>query len=195
MSTILSSSIDQPKQAWSDEEFALLPKDGHRYEVVKGDLVDMGNSGALHGYLCSILLAALVGHVLPQKIGIILDSSTAFKMKSGNKRSPDISFFAKERLQGIAELPSGFLDGSPDLVVEMLSPGNTVEEIDDKLVEYFENNARLVWVISPRQQYALVYRSSAVPDRLLKLTDALDGEDVIPGFTFPLVNLFQKLSF
>jgi Uma2 family endonuclease len=62
-------------------------------------------------------------------------------------------------------------------------------------VEYFENGARLVWVINPRQQYILVYRSSPTPDRLLKLADALTGEDVIPGFSLPVADLFQNLSF
>ena len=124
-----------------------------------------------------------------------MDSSTAFVMKSGNKRSPDISFMAKERLQGLDELPDGFLEGAPDLAIEILSPSNTVEEIHDKLVEYFESGAQLVWVIHPKEHYVLVYRSSAQPDRLLKSTDMLDGEDIIPGFTLPVANLFQKLVF
>ncbi len=170
MSTLIqpyteTSSIKlSEEKIWTDDEFMALPDDGHRYEIVNGQLLKMGNSGALHGYICSLLLFALMGCVLPKKLGVILDSSTAFKMKNGNKRSPDISFFAKERLQGMTELPTGFLEGAPDLAIEVLSPGNTVEEIDDKLVEYFENGTRLVWVISPRQQYILVYRSSQVPD-------------------------------
>lgn len=183
------------KKVWTDAEFMALPDDGHRYEIMDGELIDMGNSGALHGYVCSLLVMSLMSYVLPKKLGVILDSSTAFKMKNGNKRAPDVSFFAKERLQGITELPTGFLDGAPDLVVEVLSPGNTVEEIDRKLVEYFENGARLVWVISPNQHYVLVYRSAQEPDRLLKSIDFLDGEDVIPGFTLPVTSLFQKLSF
>ncbi|MGV0028654.1 Uma2 family endonuclease [Phormidesmis priestleyi] len=183
------------EKVWTDEAFMALSKDGHRYELVNGELVDMGNSGALHGYVCSLLLAALMGFVLPNKLGVILDSSTAFKMKNGNKRSPDISFFAKERLQGMTELPSGFLDGAPDLAVEVLSPSNTVEEIDGKIVEYFENGTRLVWVINPNQHYILVYRSAQEPDRLLKSVDSLEGEEVIPGFSFPVANLFQPLSF
>jgi Uma2 family endonuclease len=190
-----STELKTDKKVWTDEEFMALPKDGHRYEIVNGELVDMGSSGALHGYVCSLLVAALASYVLPQKLGVILDSSTAFKMKSGNRRSPDISFFAKERLQGMTELPTGFLDGAPDLVVEILSPGNTVEEIETKITEYFDNGARLVWVISPTQHYILVYRSTQEPDRLLKSTDSLDGEDVIPGFTLPVAELFQTLSF
>ncbi|MBF2098476.1 MAG: Uma2 family endonuclease, partial [Gloeomargaritaceae cyanobacterium C42_A2020_066] len=108
---------------------------------------------------------------------------------------PDISFFSKERLRGVAELPTGFLDGAPDLAIEVLSPGNTVDEIHDKLVEYFENGTRLAWIIHPSENYVLVYRSAQEPDRLLKSFNSLDGEEVIPGFALPLADLFQKLSF
>ncbi len=183
------------KKTCTDEEFMALSRDGHRYELVNGELVDMGNSGAKHGYIAIILSSALFAVVMAQKLGALFDSSTAFNMKNGNKRSPDISFFAKERLQELDDLPTSFLDGAPDLAIEILSPTNTIEEINDKLVEYFENGSRLVWVINPSQHYVLVYRSSQEPDRLLKSIDSLDGEEVVPGFTFPVANLFQKLSF
>ena len=126
-------------KVWTDAEFMALPDDGNRYELVKGELTNMGNSGALHGYIAIILSAALFALVTSRKLGVLLDSSTAFTMKNGNKRSPDIAFFAKERLQGLEELPTGFLEGGPDLVVEILSPGNTVAEIEDKIAEYFAN--------------------------------------------------------
>jgi len=189
------STVTPKKKVWTDEEFMTLPDDGHRYEIVNGELIDMGNSGALHGYVCSLLLAELSGYIVPKKLGVILDSSTAFKMKNGNRRSPDIGFFAKERLQGMTQLPAGFLEGAPDLAVEVLSPGNTVEEIDGKIADYFDNGTRLAWVINPSQHYILVYRSAQEPDRLLKSVDFLDGEEVIPGFNLPVANLFQPLSF
>ncbi|MDJ1172935.1 Uma2 family endonuclease [Roseofilum sp. BLCC_M114] len=192
---LTATEVITDKKVWTDEEFMALPKDGHRYEIVNGELIDMGNSGALHGNIPIILSSALFAVVNAQKLGALFDSSTAFKMKNGNRRSPDISFFAKERLQGMSELPSGFLEGAPDLVVEVLSPGNTVEEMHDKLVEYFENGTRLAWIIHPSEHYVLVYRSAQEPDRLLKSIDALDGEEVIPGFTLPVADLFQKLSF
>ena len=155
MSTItLSPPLKNPK-IWTDDELMSLP-DGNRYELINGELVDMGNSGALHGYVCSILVMALMNYILPRKLGIVLDSSTAFAMKNGNKRSPDISFVSKAKLQGLEELPDGFLDGSPDLAIEVLSPNNTIAEIHQKLVEYFENGSRLVWVINLKQHYVLV---------------------------------------
>ncbi len=192
---VITTELKSDKKVWTEQELMALPNDGHRYEIVNGALIDMGSAGALHGYVCSLLLAALASYVVPKKLGVILDSSTAFKMKNGNWRSPDISFFAKERLQGLTELPTGFLEGAPDLAVEVLSLGNTVEEIHDKLVEYFENGTRLAWIIHPSEHYVLVYRSAQEPDRLLKSIDSFEGEEVIPGFVLPVVNLFQKLSF
>ncbi|MFN7565524.1 MAG: Uma2 family endonuclease [Microcystis sp.] len=182
-------------KVWTDAEFMALPDDGNRYELVKGELVNLGNSGALHGYIAIILSAALFALVTSRKLGVLLESSTAFTMKNGNKRSPDIAFFAKERLQGLEELPTSFLEGGPDLVVEILSPGNTVAEIEDKIAEYFANGTRLLWVISPGQHYVLVYRSGYEPQRLLTSGDFLEGEEVVPGFTFPVADLFHKLSF
>lgn len=188
----MAIALDQ--KIWTDEEFMALPEDEHRYELVNGELVDMGNSGMEHGYIASNLVIFLGGFVRSQKLGVICDSSTAFAMKAGNKRSPDVSFVSKERLQGVRRLPKGFFQGAPDLVVEVLSPNNTVEEIHDKIVEYFENGTRLVWVIHPDEQYVLVYHSPS-PDRLLRLEDSLAGEEVVPGFTLPVAELFAELEF
>lgn len=193
MSTATEIKTEQP--IWTDEAFMALPQDGHRYEIINGELIEMGNSGALHGYVSSNLMILLGAYIRTHKLGVMFDSSTAFKMKNGNKRSLDISFFAKERLQGLTQLPTGFLEGAPDLAIEILSPGNTVEEMHNKLVEYFENGTRLAWIIHPIETYILVYHSAQEPTRLVKSADTLEGEDVIPGFTLPMVELFQNLSF
>ncbi len=192
--SLTTTSPPITKRTWTDTELMAL-SDEKCYELVNGVLIDVGNSGALHGYTCSLLVMALMNYILPRGLGVILDSSTAFTMKNGNKRSPDISFVSKEKLIGLEELPEGFLEGAPDLAIEVLSPSNTIAEIDQKIVEYFDNGARLVWVISLKLHYVLVYRSAQEPDRLLKQSDSLDGEEVISDFTMPLSDLFQKLSF
>ncbi|WP_225906924.1 MULTISPECIES: Uma2 family endonuclease [Thermoleptolyngbya] len=171
-----------------------LPQDGHRYELVNGELIDMGNSGMEHGEIGSFLGGSLSLYVRTHKLGRVCDSSTAFAMKNGNRRSPDVSFVAKDRLQGLRRLPKGFFQGAPDLAVEVLSPSNTVEEIHEKIVEYFENETRLVWVIHPDEQYVLVYHSPS-PDRLLRLQDSLEGESVVPGFSLAVAELFEELDF
>jgi Uma2 family endonuclease len=182
------------RKIWTEAEFMALSADGHHYELVDGELVDMGDSGAKHGHICSLLMITLGSYVHSQKLGAMFDSSTAFRMQNGNKRSPDISFVSKEKLRGLEEMPDGFLDGAPDLAIEVLSPGNTVAEMHHKLVEYFQSGTRLAWVIHPQASYVLVYRSPH-PDRLLKSTDSLEGEEVAPGFTMLLSELFQQPSF
>lgn len=147
-SALSTQPASEPK-VWTDAEFMALPQDGHRYELVNGELIDMGNSGIEHGEIGSFLGGSLSLYVRTHKLGRVCDSSTAFAMKNGNRRSPDVSFVAKERLQGLRRLPKGFFQGAPDLAVGVLSPSNTVEEIHEKIVEYFENGTRLVWVIYP----------------------------------------------
>ncbi|MFM6312400.1 MAG: Uma2 family endonuclease, partial [Dolichospermum sp.] len=91
--------------------------------------MEHGNIGIFLGGLIEIF-------VRQHNLGVTCDSSTAFKMKGDNKRSPDISFVSKERLIGLKRLPKGFFDGAPDLVVEIISPGNTFDEIHNKIEEY-----------------------------------------------------------
>jgi Uma2 family endonuclease len=183
----------EPK-IWTDEEFMALPDEGGRYELVNGEVITIGNSGMEHGNLGMFLGGAIEIYVRPRKLGVTCGSSTAFTMKSGNKRSPDVSFVARERLPGVKRLPKGYFLGAPDLAVEVISPSNTFEEIHNKLVDYFESGCRLAWVIHPDEQWVLVYRQPQ-PDRLLKITDVLTGEEIIPDFTLALSELFAELDF
>ncbi len=187
-------TLTTEQQGWTDEAFMALSKDGHRYELVDGELVDMGNSGMEHGYVACILVAYLTSVVQQNKLGAICDSSTAFTLKNGNKRSPDVSFVARERLKGLKRPPRGFFQGSPDLAVEILSPSNTVEEIHEKIVEYFENDTRLVWVIHPDEKYVLVYHSPE-PNGFLRPQDVLEGEAIVPGFSMAVAELFEEWDF
>ena len=94
-------TISTEPTVWTDEEFMALSKDGHRYELVNGELVDMGNSGMEHGGIGSFLGGLLAIYVRQQKLGTVCDSSTAFTLKNGDKRSPDVSFVSQERLKGL----------------------------------------------------------------------------------------------
>ena len=191
---MVSLSNEQQRQVWTDEAFMALSGEEKRYEVVQGELLEMANSGMEHGYIACQLVVALGLFLRENKLGAIFDSSTAFTLKSGNRRSPDVSFVAKARLQGMNRPPQGFFQGSPDLVVEILSPGNTVEGMHQKIVEYFENETRLVWVIHPEEKFVLVYHAPE-PDQFLRSGDTLEGEDILPAFTLQVEELFATWDF
>lgn len=178
----------------TDQEFQALSKDGSHYELINGEVVEQGNSGMEHGNITAYLCGLIELYARPKKLGVTCNSSTTFSFKSGNKRSPDISFVSKDRLLGLKQLPKSYFQGAPYLAVEVIYPNNTFEELHQKIVEYFENDCRLVWVINPDKKSTLVYHKPQ-PEKLLKVTDNLDGEDILPGFTLPVTDLFIEWNF
>ena len=180
------------KKVWTDEEFMSLSADA-AYEVVDGEPI-MANSGMEHGNIGAFLAGSLSFHVRKHKLGVVCDSSTGFRMKEGNIRSPDVSFVSRSRLQGWQRPPRGLFEGCPDLVIEILSPNDTVEAIHSKIVEYFDNQARLLWVVHPDAQYVLIYHTPQ-PDRILRGDDILDGEQIVPEFALKVSELFESLDF
>lgn len=102
---LAENSAAVPRKIWTDEEFMALPDDGNRYEVVNGELVAVGSAGAQHGYYVSLIHILLGAYVRSQKLGFTFDSDTSFKMKSGNRRSPDCSFSPKSGCDPLAGSP------------------------------------------------------------------------------------------
>ena len=85
------------------------------------------------------------------------------------------------------------LEGPPDLAVEVVSPSETRPRVLEKVQWYLEAGCPLVWVIDPQRRTAAVYRPGAAV-RQLGAADALDGEDVLPGFRLPLADLWCALG-
>jgi Uma2 family endonuclease len=123
------------------------------------------------------------------QLGRVFDSSTGFRMPGGNVRVPDVAFVAKGRFPNEV-LPEGLPDLVPDLVVEVLSPDDRSRDVLDKVGEYLEGGARLVWVIDPRGRTAAVHKS-LTDVRRLEVDDELDGEDVVPGFRCRLADVID----
>lgn len=176
---------------WTEEALMALPHDGQKYEVLGGELV-VSPTGVQHGYISSRLLAALLDFALNHRLGLVVDSSTGFRLRQGDCLSPDASFVRRERLE--KELTQKFFPGAPDLAVEVLSPGESLAAIDKKLVAYFADETRLAWVINPKEKTVRVHHS-AKRAKTLRAGDCLDGEDLLPGFSFPVAVLFELPDF
>jgi Uma2 family endonuclease len=180
-------------QTWTEESLMALPDVGHKCELLSGRLY-MTPCGSEHGGLSSLISAKLTLYVLEKRLGRVFDSSTGFWMKSGNLRSPDVSFIAAPRLKGLKRLPTGFFQGSPDLAVEILSPSDTFERVYERVVEYFENDTRLVWIVHPSEKTISICHQPG-PDAVLRVGQTLDGESVVPGFSLPVGEIFADLDF
>ncbi|MBM3853757.1 MAG: Uma2 family endonuclease [Verrucomicrobia bacterium] len=176
--------------AWTEGELMSLPKDGHKRELIEGEII-MSPTGYRHEDIAAAVLTALRLHVRQHKLGSVCGSSLGCWMVTGNLLSPDVSYIHRSRIPRGKDAVQRYFQGAPDLIVEILSPWDRTVRTHDKLVEYFASGARLGWVIDPEKQLALAYRA---PDagRVIGLEDALDGEDVLPGFRLPLAELFAE---
>ena len=186
------STILQPK-VWTDEELLALPKDGNKYEVLKG-ILRMSPAGSTREYIGARLIMALGNFVQLHKLGVILGSSLGCWMENRDFLSPDVSFIARERIEGEKNPGDKFFDGAPDLAVEVLSPSERPKRLNEKLVDYFANGSQLVWVVNPRERVVLIYHSPE-EHHILREGDVISGESVIQGFTLTVSELFAELNF
>jgi len=104
-------------------------------------------------------------------------------------RAPDVAFVRRERVEAAGRV-TGYWPGAPDLVVEVISPNDLYTEVDEKIAEWLEHGARLVFVVNPRRQTVAVHRPGQ-PTRTLAGEDLLAGEDVVPGWTLRVRELFS----
>jgi Uma2 family endonuclease len=167
-----------------------LPKDGNCHELVKGELRTMPPAGFEHGAIGINIAIPLGQHVKANRLGIVVNSDTGFLLATNpdTVRAPDVGFVRQDRIQAMG-IPKKYWPGAPDLVVEVESPSDTVFEVDDKVQEWLDAGAGLVWVVNPRKRLVTVYRPGTAPV-ILTTTDTLDGLQVVPGFTLPIADVF-----
>ncbi len=103
-------------------------------------------------------------------------------------RAPNISFVSKDRLPA-GPAPEGYWPFAPDLIIEVISPGDTSQEVQAKVSEYLSAGTRLVWVVYPKTRNVVEYRPGGEA-RVLSEEDSLDGRDVVPGFRCRISELF-----
>lgn len=171
------------------EDLWAMPEQGGHCELVKGERIEMPPAGFEHGTVTFDLGILLGNYVRAHRLGRVGAAETGFVLARNpdTVRAPDAAFVAAERLP--SPLPTNFLELAPDLVVEVVSCGDTAQEVEDKVADWLTAGTRLIWVIYPRSRTVHVHRPHA-PSRRLTAADTLDGEDVVPGFSCPVMDLF-----
>jgi len=180
--------MEKTKLLISAEEFLRLSDDGHKYELVNGEL-RMCPAGLRHEWIGALILGILLAFVRPRRLGYVLGSSVGYKLPSGDVRSPDVSFVAMDKLPD-GKIPVGFGEFMPDLAVEVLSPNDKIQDIATKIGEYLAHGVRLLWIVDPDAETVTVYRSLS-DVQVFHREDTLTGEAVLPGFTCQVREFFE----
>ena len=162
-----------------------------RRELVRGELRTMAPAGFDHGAIANNLAFLLTKHIREQKLGgVVCTAETGYVLRHDpdTVRGADASYVRPDRVP-----PSGrtvkFFDGAPDLAVEVASPSDAYQEIEEKVDEYLQAGGVLVWIVNPRRRTVTVHRLNRDP-QVLHETDTLSGEDVVPGFQCKVADIF-----
>lgn len=159
-----------------------------RSELVRGRLIVREPAGGRHGAVTNAIAYRLTAFVDARSLGRVYAAETGFKLASDpdTVRAPDVAFVARGRLP--EPDPVGFPTLAPDLVVEVLSPGDRAAEVLAKVRDWLAAGTRLVWVVDPTVLGATVYRADGSVTALPP-GEQLDGEDVVPGFSCRLTDV------
>jgi Uma2 family endonuclease len=179
------------KTRYTPEDLLAMP-DGKSYELVDGQLVER-NMGFESSWVGGRLLIRLGSYCEEHGLGWAVPADAGYQCfphQPDLVRKPDVSFVRYGRLPG-GVAPKGWAKIPPDLAVEVVSPKDRIDKLDEKLEDYRKVGVPLIWVIHPKTRKVMVHRDDGSVSQLLE-SDELSGEDVIPGFRCPVRELFPR---
>ncbi|NJM27406.1 MAG: Uma2 family endonuclease [Pseudanabaena sp. RU_4_16] len=156
-----------------------------------GELIIMAPIGGERGRHEADLIADLNIWNRQTNLGVVLSSSTGFKLPNGADRSPDVAWVQLERWESLTpEQRRKYPPLCPDFVIELRSETDSLSVLQKKMQDYINNGARLGWLIDPRNRRVEIYRPHQAVE-ILESPTSLSGEDVLPGFMLQLARIFD----
>ena len=168
-----------------------LHSKGVKGELIRGVFCETVSTGIEHGEIAANFAGEIRAFIRPQRLGRVFTSDSGIRLERGpdTVREPDVGFISAERLP-LGTRITGYSEVVPDLVVEIVSPSDTVREMYDRACMWLCHGVKLVWVADPDTRTVGVYRQDG-PVITMAEDDVLDGAPVLPGFTLPVREVFE----
>ncbi len=174
-----------PAIQMTDEQFFALCQLNRDYRMErnpKGELIIMPPTGSQTGNRNFKLIQQLANWTDQDGTGIGFDSSTGFKLPNGADRSPDAAWMTLEKWNSLTEDQKiRFAPICPDFVVEMRSPSDQLQSLQDKLEEYINNGVKLGWLIDRKNRQVYIYRPQTEVE-CLENPITVSGKPILSGF-------------
>jgi len=176
-------------QRLTAEEFAELPDDGRRRELIRGEVVEMTPASGEHGYYAGQVQGALLAWLAHHPVGYCLtnDVGVVVEQDPDTVLAPDAAFYLKSTL--VDPRVRGFLMTIPDLVVEVVSANDRRGDVVAKAARWLQAGVRVVWVVWPATRQVSIYGPDDVID-VLNVGDTLTCEPLLPGFALSVESIF-----
>lgn len=172
------------------EELERFRDDDYRYELVQGRVTRMSPVGFQHGKVVMRVGFLLSRHLENRRVGVALtEVGFTLARNPDTVRAPDIAFVRQDRIP--SSDTRGFLNGPPDLAIEVLSPDDRLSEVNEKVDEYLTRGVGLVVVVDPEEKTVTTFRPGTPSVILRADDDTLDLNDVIRGFRCSLREVFE----
>ena len=167
----------KPKMTY--EEFLAWADEDTLAEWVDGEVVMASPASDRHQDLARFLTVGLSGYVEGRNLGIIRPAPFQVKLERG--REPDLLFLAQAHL---ARLKQNYVDGPPDLVVEIISPESATRDRGEKYYEYEAGGVPECWLIDPLRKWAEFYRLGALGlyEPIFSGREGIFHSEAVPGF-------------
>jgi len=172
------------------DDYLLLPED-KRHEILDGEVYVVPAPNTKHQTVGLNLKLAICRPVKENGLGRVFDAPYDVVLSEDNVVQPDILFVRKERL---AIIGSANLQGAPDLVIEILSPGTRSRDLEVKRKIYARFGVQEYWIVDPDAETIEVlvwgedgYASAGgygVSDRL--------ASPLLPDLKLPLCKIFKN---
>ena len=160
-----------------------------RTELIDGQLVSLMPTGKEHGRIEALIAILLGMFVLKTRSGNVLSGETGVYIRRNpdSIRAFDVGYISAERWE--RSQSTSYLDVAPELVVEVLSPNDSWQDVQAKLADYFAIDVVEVWIVAPQQSAVYVYYS-LTDVTLYQLGDTLRPEAILPGFELAVADIF-----
>ncbi|MCX6638251.1 MAG: Uma2 family endonuclease, partial [Acidobacteria bacterium] len=169
----------------TEEQYLSDPAFEH-CEYVNGIVVERNVGGKPHSRIQANCCGFIWSYLRTNRIGYVVTELTCRLTVGGYSRFrlPDVAV-----VLGDESTEQRYLERSPDLVVEVRSPDDSLTSQLRKLDDYFENGCRLAWLVLPEERSVLILAPGAAP-RTATAGETLDGGDVLPGLNIAVDDLF-----
>ena len=173
------------------EDLLRLSSQGVKGELIRGVLFETVSAGKIHARLAIRIGGEFDRHVRRHRLGQVggSDGGVLIERNPDTVREPDVYFVSAERLP-LNDESDGYLEVMPELVVEIASPSDSEQAINEKTTMWLEHGVSMVLEIRPASRAVMVHRHG-VPAVTLTGDDVLDCGDVLPGFALPLGEIFD----
>jgi Uma2 family endonuclease len=166
-----------------------MPDDSVRRELVRGELRTMTPPGFEHGEIALAVGGLLRAHAQATGSGVAVgEAGFLIERDPDTVRAPDAAFISKQRVDEVGPTRT-YWPGAPDLAVEVVSPGDSFHEVQEKALEWIAAGSVAVLAIDPDQRAATVYRAGGQA-RVYRERETVDLGDAVPGFAVKVAELF-----